>query len=215
MKASDQKSVSMFESPGFRSVIAEALFPRIRGKVLALFMMNPEGHFYFRETVRIIGDSPSSVQRELKSLTAAGILKMEPIGIQKFYRVNGESPVYEELRSIARKTFGAADALKEVLRAHAGKIQLAWIDGSFASGKDHGRADIDLTIIGTLWIGDLASIVEPVEGSLGRSITPILFAKEDFLKKCEGDRDFAKSVADSDKMFIVGDDDEFRGLFRM
>lgn len=214
MNTLDPKKESSHVYLGFQSAIAEALFPRIRGKVLALLMMNPERQFYFREAARIIGDSPSSIQRELKSLTAAGVLQTEPIGIQTFYRANRESPVYEELKSIVKKTFGVADVLKNTLSLHVDKIRLAWIDGSATSGVDTGRGDISLTIIGTLWVGDLASIVEPVESGIGRPIAPDLFTREDFVKKCESDPGFLTMVTGSDKVFIIGIQDELDALIR-
>lgn len=194
--------------------IVEAIFPRIRGKVLALFMLNPEKRFYFRETVRIIGDSPASIQRELKSLTAAGILRMEPIGIQKFYSVNANCPVYEELRSIVRKTFGVPDALRDVLKPHVGKIQLAWIYGPDNSGGDLSGSEISLTIIGSLWVGDLAAILEPVEKSLGRSIIPSLYSKEDFAKKCDLEPGFKHLAFETHKRFLIGNADELDNLIQ-
>jgi hypothetical protein len=212
MHTVDPTIESLMGASEFSRAIAEAIFPKIRGKVLALFMLNPEKRFYFREAVRIIGDSPASIQRELKSLTVAGILRMEPIGIQKFYSVNGECPVFEELRSIVKKTFGIPDALREVLKPHVGKIQLAWINGPDNSYGDSSGSEIDLTIIGTLWVGDLAAILEPVEKSLGRSIVPNLYTKEDFAKKCEREPGFRHSVSESKKIFLIGHPNELDNL---
>lgn len=192
----------------FVSGIAEAIFPRIRGKILAFFMLNPERRFYFREAVRIIGDSPASIQRELKSLTAAGILKMEPIGIQKFYSANRSSPVHEELRSIMKKTFGIPEALRKVLRAYTDKIQIAWINVRDDYDRTVEGNAIDLTIVGTLWVGDLAGILEPVEEILGRPITPSLYTKEDFAKKCNLDSGFREIIVETKKLFLIGSKDE-------
>lgn len=190
--------------------IATALFPRIRGKVLALFMLNPEKKYYFRETARIIGDAPASIQRELMKLTAAGILTVEPIGIQKFYTANRDSPVFEELRSMIKKTYGVTGMLKEVLGVHRDKIRFAWINDSPYSD---GRKEIDITIIGSLWIGDLASILEPVEASLGRPLNPTLYTAEDYRRQPESTGDFSHSEKDSEKLYIVGSQEEFADLF--
>jgi hypothetical protein len=204
----DLKIESRNTDTNFASGIAEAIFPRIRGKILALFMLNPERRFYFRESVRIIGDSPASIQRELKSLTEAGILKMEPIGIQKFYSANAYSPVYEELKSIVKKTFGVPDALKEVLKVHTDKIQFAWINGTDNADGNAPHGEIDLTIIGTLWVGDLAAILEPLEKSLGRPIAPSLYSKEDFSKKCKLEPGFREAAAETSKLFLIGNRDD-------
>jgi hypothetical protein len=210
MKAIVLKRESIDKIEDMRSQIAGSLFSRIRGKVLALFMTNPAKRYYFRETTRIIGDSPASIQRELKSLTAAGILTMEPIGIQKFYRANKECPIFEELRSIVRKTFGVPDVLREVLSLHKDKIGLAWVDGSGDSDR-HGR--IKLSIIGSLWIGDLASILEPVERSLGRSIDPNLYTVEDFQRLMENAGDFSPANGGEKKRFIIGTQKDYDKIF--
>jgi hypothetical protein len=209
MNTIDPKTESLPASFNFKSIIAEALFPRIRGKVLGLFMLNPEKQFYFRQATRIIGDSPASIQRELKSLTAAGILRMEPIGMQKFYRANQESPVFEELRLITRKTFGVAETLKGVLSPHIDKIQIGWISDS---GATSGENEIVLILIGTLWVGDLASILEPVEALLRRPINPGLYDNEDFIKKCEADEVFLQAAVRADNVFIIGNQDELNNL---
>jgi hypothetical protein len=209
----DPINESLIDGTEFSYAIAEAIFPRIRGKVLALFMLNLEKRFYFREAVRIIGDSPASIQRELRSLTAAGVLLMEPIGIQKFYSANSKCPVYEELKSIVRKTFGVPDALRDVLQPHVGKIQLAWINGPDSTGGDLSRSEIDLTIIGSLWVGDLAAILEPVEKSLGRPIIPNLYTKEDFAKKCELEPGFRDTAAQYYRLLLIGSRDELNQLF--
>jgi len=193
---------------GVHSGIGEALFPKIRRKVLALFMLNPDRRFYFREVVRILGDSPGSAQRELKSLEAAGILNMETIGIQKFYNANRESPVYDELRSIAAKTFGIVDVLRDVFRRHADSIELAWVHGSVASGEDTSHSDIDLIVIGTVSFRELASIVQPLEISLRRQINPSLFPREEFASKYRSENHFVRTVMTADKLFIAGDQDE-------
>ena len=59
---------------------------------------------------------------------------MKPIGIQKFYRANTDCPVFSELKSIAEKTFGVADIIRDVLKTSvAGQISVALIYGSIAS----------------------------------------------------------------------------------
>ena len=202
MSPREPESESLF---GAGSGIGDALFPKIRRKVLALFLLNPEKHFYFRETVRILGDAPGSLQRELKSLTQAGILTMEPIGIQKFYRANRECPVFQELRSIAEKTFGLVDVLRDVLRSQAGEqLELAFIYGSVASGQDTSFSDIDLMVIGTLSFRELVSILKPVEENMRRPINPTLYSVDEFRRKLSEKNNFVTNVLKSEKLFVVG-----------
>ena len=198
---------------GIGSGIGEALFPKIRRKVLALFLLNPEKHFYFREAVRLLGDTPGSLQRELKSLTEVGILTMEPIGIQKFYRANTESPVFSELRSIAEKTFGVVDVFRDVLR-NQGKeqIEVAWIYGSVASAHDTSSSDIDLMVIGSLPFRELVSILKPIEENMQRPVNPTLYSPEEFRTKVRDKNNFLRNVMESEKLFILGTMDDLARL---
>ncbi len=202
------------ESPfGVGSGIGEALFSKIRRKVLALFLLNPEKRFYFRETVRLLGDSPGSLQRELKSLTKAGILKMEPIGIQKFYQANNESPVYTELRKIAEKTFGLVDVFRDVLRTQVGdQIDVAWIYGSIAKSSDTSSSDIDLIVIGSLPFRELVSILKPVEETMQRPVNPTLYSADEFRTKLSEKNNFVLNVMESRKLFVLGDEDDLARL---
>lgn len=210
MSTNEPKSESII---GVRSGIGEALFPKVRRKVLALFLLNPEKRFYFREAVRLLGDSPGSLQRELKSLTKSGILSMEPIGIQKFYRANKESPVFGELRSIATKTFGVVDIYKDILRTQGKEqIEVAWIYGSVATACDSGSSDIDLMIIGSIPFRDLVSILSPIEKNMQRQVNPTLFSQDEFRTKLNQKNNFLCTVMDSEKLFIIGDKDDLARL---
>lgn len=200
-------------SLGVGSGIGEVLFPKIRRKVLALFLLNPDKRFYFRESVRLLGDTPGSVQRELKSLTKAGILTMESIGIQKFYQANSASPVFGELKSIAEKTFGVADVIRDVLRPMAGKkIDVAWVYGSIADGTDRSSSDIDVMVIGSLSFRELVSILSPVEETLRRPVNPTLYSRNEFSKKVRDENHFLKTVLGSEKLFVVGNKDDLARL---
>ena len=53
-----KKGKSSESMAGVRSGIGEALFPKARRKVLALFLLNSQKHFYFREAIRLLGDTP-------------------------------------------------------------------------------------------------------------------------------------------------------------
>ncbi len=200
-------------SIGIGSGIGEALFPKIRRKALALFLLNPNKRYYFREAVRLLGDTPGSLHRELKSLTAAGILSVEQIGMQKFYRANPESPVFNELKSIAEKTFGIADVIRDVLRTEAeAKVDVAWIYGSVAGGQDTSSSDIDLMVIGNLSFRELVAILKPVEEQMQRPINPTLYSESEFQKKVQDENHFLSNVLKSDRLFVVGSEDDLARL---
>jgi len=66
---------------------------------------------------RPITPSPGSgaVQRELARLEASGLVTATRIGRQKHYQANARSPLFEELRAMALKTFALTDVLRAAL----------------------------------------------------------------------------------------------------
>ena len=207
-----RKQIDMLLQTG-RSGIGEVLFPKTRRKVLALFLLNPHKRYYFRETIRLLGEAPGSLQRELKSLTMVGILSVESIGVQKFYQANPECPVLRELKSLVEKTFGVADIVGDVLRVHAAsKIEAAWIYGSIANGQDTSSSDIDLMVIGSLSFRELVSFLEPVQEQLQRQVNPTLYSADEFRKRFREDNHFLLSVLSSEKLFVAGGEHDIARL---
>lgn len=159
-----------------------------------------------------MGGSTGSVQRELQSLSRAGILAAETIGIQKFFRANRDHPIFNELRAIAVKTFGLADVLRDAFRPVTDKIAVSFIFGSVATGQETGKSDIDLLIVGKIGLKELATVLEPFEQSLGRPINPTLFSRREFGTRLINGDHFVKTLQDSEKLFIVGTSDDLRRL---
>ena len=122
-------------------------------------------------------------------MTQAGLLTVKRIGNQTHYQANPVSPIYNELVSISRKTFGLADIIRQALQADDSlfangsslvkdSIQYAFIYGSIAKGEDTAQSDIDLMIIGDdIAYTDMMNLLIPIE-PLAK-----LKNKEDFLKK--------------------------------
>jgi DNA-binding transcriptional ArsR family regulator len=73
---------------------------------------------------------PSSLQRELHGLTAAGILTTHKQGRMVYYRANTESPIFHDLQGLLVKTAGLVDVLADASRPLAGKVRFAFVHGS-------------------------------------------------------------------------------------
>src|SRR5438105_8245892 len=86
------------------SSLSDALFSKVRQRVLALIFGHPERSFYTSEIVRSVHSGTGAVERELSRLRQSGLVSVERIGNQKHYRANHQSPVFEELHSLVVKT---------------------------------------------------------------------------------------------------------------
>ena len=84
--------------------LADALFTTTQQRVLSLLFGEPGRSFYTSELIDRIGAGSGAVQRELKRLAESGLVTVKPIGNQKHYQANPDSPVFEELCSLVKKT---------------------------------------------------------------------------------------------------------------
>jgi hypothetical protein len=125
---------------------AETLFSTYCRCILAL-LLRPGQSFYVREPARLAEVSPGSLHRELKRLAETGLSLREPVGNQVRYRANRDCPVFQELAGFFRKTAGLADVLREALAPLAAEIDLAFIFGSVAQGKDRVTSDVNVFVV--------------------------------------------------------------------
>ena len=194
------------------SSLASTLFGRARLSILSLLFINDNESFYLREIMRTLGQGRGSVQRELARLTNAGLILRSVRGNQVFYQANKDSPIFSELKSLLVKTAGIADIIRESLSDLQDKIKVAFIYGSFAEGTDTAMSDVDLLIIGDASLREVVSKLQDAQGTIGREINPVTYRVSEFREKLLADHHFVKSIYGTSKIFMIGNEDELKGL---
>jgi DNA-binding transcriptional ArsR family regulator len=186
----------------------DALLPKTRQGILAALLVQPDKPWYVSELARRMDVPPSSLQRELHNLTQAGILKTHRQGRMVYYQANADSPIFPDLRSLLLKTAGLTDVLADVLNPLAGKVQVAFVYGSMASGSEQSDSDIDLILIGTLAPAELAVALRGARDVLGRDINPTVYSPAEFREKHKAGNPFLTRVLDKPKLLVVGTNHE-------
>lgn len=185
--------------------LSSALFSNVQKRVLGLIFGQPERSFYTSEIMRSVRSGTGAVERELTRLKDSGLVSVQRIGNQKHYRANADSPIFEELRSIVRKTVALTEPLKESLEPVAKTIDTAFIYGSFAKGTDTAASDIDLMVIGDdLDYAGLFSAALDAETKLGRKVSPTFLSRHDWIKKSNDPGSFVSKVRKLPKIFVIG-----------
>lgn len=175
---------------------ANALFGKARRGVLALMFGQPGNAFYTREIVKWVGAGASQVQKELELLTSAGLLLREERANQVYYRANPAAAIYPELVGLVTKSFGVADVLREALYTFVDRIVFACVYGSVARGEQRADSDIDMLIVGSVRLSELALALQSAEARLGYRISPTLIGKSEFKQRIgEGDTFLRKVLA--------------------
>lgn len=188
--------------------LADALFSTTRQRVLAFLFGQPDRSFYATELIKLAGAGSGAVQRELARLEQSGLVTVRRIGSQKHYQANPDSPLFAELCSIARKTVGLAEPIREALRPLTSKILAAFVYGSVAKRVDTARSDIDLMIVSdNLTYADVYAVLEPVGSKLGRVVNPTVYSRVQLAKRVKEGNAFLTKVLRQPKVWIIGTED--------
>jgi DNA-binding transcriptional ArsR family regulator len=187
------------------------LFPEYRRRVLGLLLLRPDEALHGREIARRTGLSAGTITRELTQLAAAGLLLRDKRGNQQVYRANTEGPIFAELASILRKTSGLADVLRDELAPLESKLQLAFVFGSVAQGRETAGSDVDVMLIGSLSFREAVACVHPAQTLLGREINPQVFSVEEFSAK-QGVEPFLIDLLAKPKIYLIGNVNELEKL---
>ena len=196
------------------NLLCSGLFGKTRQMVLALLYGRVDSSFYTKQVLDAVRIGRGTVQRELKNLTETGIIIREVQGRQVYYRANAQCPIFNELMSIVRKTFGVADVFRQSLATVADKIRVAFIFGSIARNADGRKSDIDVMVVGDISFGDVVSLLSSAEEKLGREANAVVYPITEFKQKVREDHHFVKTVLEGEKIFLIGDEDELARLVK-
>ena len=192
--------------------LADLLFGRTRGAVLALLYGRADQSFYTREIAREIDASVGAVQRELENLSKVGLILRKSVGSQVHYQANRETPIFPEMRALINKTIGVFGVLSSALRPLSKQIIAAFVYGSVAREQETAQSDVDLMVVGKATLDQVLSRVSTTEKAIGRSINPTVYSVAEFKSKLATENHFLTSVLKGQKVFLLGDEDELRKM---
>ena len=189
-----------------------SLFGKTRQKLLAMLYTRPDEEYLQESLIQRAGLGRGAVQRELKFLTSAGVVRRAVRGRQVYFQADSDCPVYAELRGLIVKTVGVVDALRAALVPFAARISVAFIYGSVAKGTERRASDVDVMVIGEVSFAETSGALAHAQEAIGREINPSVYAPADFQMKVAAKHHFLRSVLEGDKLFLIGDEHELKQL---
>jgi predicted nucleotidyltransferase len=185
--------------------LADALFTSTKQRVLAILFGHPNRSFYANEIIDLANSGSGAVQRELATLAASGLLTVTRIGNQKHYQANPDSPIFDELCAITRKTVGLAEPLRQALAPLTSHIKAAFIYGSVAKGTDTAASDIDLMLISDeIDYAQVFATLGNVGTMLGREVNPTILSALEFHQRLKRKEAFLTRVLAQPRTWIIG-----------
>jgi predicted nucleotidyltransferase/DNA-binding HxlR family transcriptional regulator len=192
--------------------LAYHLLGKTRADVLSALLLQPGKSIHVRELARITGSSAGSLHRELRSLSALGLILRKEVGRQVHYQANTEASIFSELAGLLKKTSGVVDVLRKALEPIRAVVKLAFIHGSVAAGTERPGSDIDIMVLGEATFADVSLAFADAQTSLQREVNPTPLRVDDFFHKLQQEDGFAKAVAGGARIWLIGTEDDFAKL---
>lgn len=199
------KQVRTREIGSRQSALADALFTSTQQRVLAPLFGQPHKSFFVTQIMQLANSGRGAVQRELERLRVGGLVNVKMVGTQKHYQANPESPLFEELCNIIRKTVGLEEPLLDVIASLPMPVKFAAVYGSVARGTESSSSDVDLMVVSDgLVLEELYAAIAPAENLLSRRINPTLYTPSEFDRRRESGNAFLSKVLDGPLIILVG-----------
>ena len=170
---------------------------KARIKLLETFLLNPDGEFFIRELTRRLDEQINSVRRELGNLKSLGLLRSRFKNRKKFYTVNKNFVLFNELRSIIIKASSTLEAIIKKLQK-LGDIELLVISGQFIEKNSQA----DLFIVGKV---DKAGLEDYISRELEtkRPIKMSVITRDDFLYRLKINDKFVRDLLNDSENIIA------------
>lgn len=190
-------------------MLEKLLKSKTAADVLGILLFS--GPLHLREIARRAGKFPIHVQKELHALSELNLVSNYKVGNLSMWEMNKKAPLYPEIKSMYLKTDGLGALLGRLLGGKG--IVFALIYGSFASGKENEKSDIDLLLVGEADEKKLAGAIYVAEGKTGREVSYILWNEEEFKENAKKRHHLLLNILKNPIIWVKGDKDEFEGAF--
>jgi len=176
---------------------------KARQRLLAYYFTNPRTRHHLRDLAERLSIDPSNLSKELGRLEREGLFRSEVSGRQKYFQLNREYPLFDEVRSIVAKTMGAVPLMTQSLKKIDG-IEEAYLYGSFARNRQDAASDIDVLVIGNPRGDVLAEAVQKLERQLGREINYTVLTRKELESRRARKDAFLENVWHNKRVSLVG-----------
>jgi predicted nucleotidyltransferase len=181
-----------------------------RAKVLTWLVLHPEQPIFLRDLARHCGLSVTPVHRQLGKLEEIGVVQSERVGNAKRYRLSPRFPALGAIKGLIEATTGFVPRLRE--RLQRPDIDVAFIFGSGARGKEEAASDVDLFVVGDIDGLVLSQVVRELERQVGKEIDVIHWSAADLARQMDEPSSFLSAVIRQPKVFLKGDEDDLRRI---
>lgn len=177
--------------------VLKALFSsQTRVKLLSVFLLHPEEEYFIRQLTRILNEQINSIRRELENLRRIGLVKARHKNRRKFYKVDPEFPIFQDLRNIFAKGVRGENSTVAALKRLSG-VEFLLLAGTFANTESR----VDLLMVGDVKKEAVELVLD--QDSAMKHIRYSLFSKADFLYRLSLKDRFIVEIVDDPRHIVA------------
>lgn len=180
---------------------------KTRIKLLQVFFENPGKILYVRELVRAVSEQINAVRAELSRMEKAGMVSSEARANRKFYGFRKDYPFYDELSRMVSKASGLGGSIIHE-RVKLGKIKFATLSGSYIRRRSVGPSEVDLLVVGSVVLPQLAQLVKEAEEEVGREVNYTVMTEDEFTFRKRRRDPFVIGIIENPHVMLIGDEEE-------
>ena len=159
------------------NLLSGLISSKTRIKLLVRLFFNPSTRSYLRELAKEFDVSTNAVREELNQLKKTRLLKTQKSGRQIFYMANTAHSLFPELKSMVSKVMGIDQVIDGIVN-RLGDLELAYLIGDYAEGKDTGI--IDLVLVGNIDMYHLNDLTRKTERYVKRKIRTLVLNRDEY-----------------------------------
>ncbi len=179
------------------SSILKALFSsQTRVKLLSTFLLHPDQEYFIRELTRLLNEQINSIRRELENLRRIGLVKARHRNRKKYYHVDTEFALYNELKGIFAKEVQADSPIVTSLKKLAA-IKLVVLAGTFVGTE----SKVDLLLVGDVKKEVIEAMLVQDPGL--KNVKYSVFSEGDFLYRLSLKDRFITEILNDPRHLIV------------
>ncbi len=181
---------------------------KTKAKIIALVFENPHTSYHMRKIERLVGERINAVRSALVVLVREGVLTQERIGKKILFQANPKYIYYDELlRIVAKHTGLGGRIIKERLKL--GKISFAFITENCYKRLPRAEDDIDLFIVGTVSLAEVAKIAREEGEVRGSEINYSVMTPEELRFRKKNKDPFLQNVLQKNRLVLIGKEELF------
>ncbi len=192
-------------------MLHDLIISRVRVKLLHLFLGTPGQIIHVRELVRQTKEEINAVRRELLHMESAGMVNKERRANRLYYSFRKDYPLYYDLLELIAKTTGLGGAILKN-RNKLGRIKFAMLSGKYARNLAGSGEKVDLLIVGTVVVPEIAALVREEELRRGREIFFTPMTEEEFAFRKMKKDPFTMGILEGGRIMVIGDEEELISL---